>query len=480
MKKSLFGSLTLLQQWALATLMAILPLLLAVGYAVFSLQQQTVRQADSMQRFDRLTEITGRLTDDVREQVRLARQYRLLRDETFLELFLQKNETVRDTLASVDRLRLEPQWRPLLAALRSDTDGLEEQLSQGEAVADAEVNQVIQSLSFNSDDLATAVSAERRASIRQGAQDFARIVDRLFMITMLTLPGTFLLMILGTFFVSRPIWRLSQAIRRLGRQHWGEPIRIRGPADLVALGNSLEWMRQQVCASDEQKTAFIQHVTHELKTPLAAIIEAASLMRDEVTGQLQPGQRDVLEILFSNARHLQDLIQQLLNYNAVSHGIMAHMQPVDLAELCAALLHRLEVSGPGKTLAWEISGGGDTVISDPRLLEMILANLLSNAFQFTPEDGSISVSWEIASNGWRLWVSDTGPGIEDDELEHIFTPFYRGSNTRGDSRPGNGIGLAIVKASVDLLKGNVSVQSAKGEGTTFTLFFPNIRETGTL
>ena len=476
MKKSFFGNLTLLQQWALATLLAVLPLLLAVGYAVFSLHQQTDQRAATMQRFDRLTETTGRLLDDVHEQVRVARNYLLLRDETFLELFKQKNEGVRDTLNALESLSPEPQWREILATLRSETDLLERYLSDIEEAQEDNVTLMVQALLLSSDQLDSSVATVRRLTLRQGEQDFARIVDRLFLITMLTLPGTFLLMILGTFLVSRPIWRLSVAIRRLGRQHWEEPIRVKGPADIVALGENLEWMRQQICASDEQKTAFIQHVTHELKTPLAAIIEAASLMRDEITGPLQSGQKEVLEILFNNARQLEDLIQKLLNYNAVSHEFMAEVQPVELETLCASLRHQLEMSDVNKRLNWLIEGNAVTVPSDPRLLEMILANLLSNAFHFTESGGSIAVNWDVTPEGWWLRVVDTGTGIETDELDKIFTSFYRGSNTRQSSRRGNGIGLAIVKASTELLKGDISVQSSKGVGTAFELFFPNIVE----
>ncbi len=473
LRSSGFGRLTLLQQWALATLLAVLPLMVAAGYAVFSLQQQTARQTESMQRFDRLADATGRLMDDVSELVRLARQYRLLRDETFLELFVQKNETLGETLGLLRSLPLESGWRRLVVTIGEDAALLEDSLAVNGEASDQQVTHLVQTLLLDSDDLASAVSRARQANIQQGEREFARIVDRLFLIAMLTLPGTFLLMVLGTFLISRPIWRLSQAIRRLGRQQWDEPIVIGGPADLVALGNNLEWMRQQICASDEQRTAFIQHVTHELKTPLAAIIEAASLMRDEVTGALQPGQREVLEILFSNARHLQDLIQQLLNYNAVSHGLMAHFQPVDMAGLCETLRQRIVTANPDKSLRWELSGNVDSVTSDPRLLEMILANLMGNAFQFTPDGGSVTVRWEEDRKGWCLSVSDTGTGIERSELDHIFAPFYRGRNTRGDSRPGNGIGLAIVKAAADLLNGSISVHSGKGEGTAFLLFFPH-------
>lgn len=461
----------MLQQWGLATLMMVVPLLVAVGYAVFSLQQQTEQRAATMQRFDRLTEKSGRLLDEVHEQVRVARNYLLLRDVTFLDLFKQKNEVVRSTLDALEALSHEPQWQEMLSSLRSETETLERYLDSIDEVQEERLNLMIQTLLLSTDQLDSSVATVRRITLRNGEQEFARIVDRLFLITMLTLPGTFLLMILGTFLVSRPIWRLSQAIRRLGRQHWGEPICVRGPADIMALGENLEWMRQQVCASDEQKTAFIQHVTHELKTPLAAIIEAASLMRDEITGPLQAGQRNVLEILFSNARQLEDLIQKLLNYNAVSHGIMAELQPVDLGAICATVRHQLELSDVNKQLDWSIEGNTSTVVSDPRLLEMILANLLSNAFHFTETGGRIGVNWESTAGGWWLRVIDTGAGIETDELDHIFTSFYRGSNTRQSSRRGNGIGLAIVKASVDLLSGEISVQSTPREGTAFEIFF---------
>lgn len=476
-KLTFLGRLTLLQRWVLATVFAILPLLLAVGYAVFALQQQTDRQSQSMQRLDQMVSITNQLTDDIREQVRLARQYQLLRDDTLLALFRQKVATVRQTLGDLEDIGLTGEWRETVAALQRHSDGLESRLGLDVEFPAEGIALILESVMATSEELAESIDEARQDEIREGEQDFTRIIDRLFLITMLTLPGTFLLMILGTYLVSRPIWRLSQAIRRLGRQHWEKPITITGPADLVALADNLEWMRQQVRASDQQKTAFIQHVTHELKTPLAAIIEAANLMLDEVTGSLQGEQGKVLEILHSNALNLQQLIQQLINYNAVYHGIMIQPTSVNLMELCTARRHYLESAHPEKMLCWNIDGRPEEVVSDPRLLEMILANLLGNAFQFTPAGGTITVQWAPElSEGWSLTVSDTGLGIATDELERIFMPFYRGQGARGDGYPGNGIGLAIVKTCTDLLSGTVSVESTPGKGTRFTIIFPQWRK----
>src|SRR5690606_7525025 len=145
-------------------------------------------------------------------------------------------------------------------------------------------------------------------------------VGHLMLTGIFALPGTLLLVVLCSVTVTRPVRRLAHAIRQLGHGHWQDPIQIIGPADLHSLGASLEWMRNRLEATEKQKQAFVRHVTHELKTPLAAIVEAGALLRDEVPGPVNSAQRQVVGILMSNADNLQVLIQQLLNYNAVAHG----------------------------------------------------------------------------------------------------------------------------------------------------------------
>ncbi|MAT52553.1 MAG: hypothetical protein CMK32_15350 [Porticoccaceae bacterium] len=468
--KPLFGRFTLLQQWLGATFLAIIPLLVAVSYASLALQAQTRGQREMVKEMELLAGHTSELSDTARQLVRTARQSVLLRDSSFVALYKQKRQSLANTIDMLAQSLPDVDNRERLMTILSIADEIEAQIGQP-APDSRRLAELLQSLVSQGEALVKGINDHRRSVLSEAERAFNRIVDQVFLIAMLALPGTFLLMAIGTYMVSRPIWRLSQAIRALGRHQWEKPIEITGPSDLTALGDNLEWMRQQVNASDRQKTAFIQHVTHELKTPLAAIIEASSLLGDGVPATPLPAQRPILAILDANARNLQALIQQLLNYNAVSHGLVTQYQPVNIQALCHQIMTHLQSANPGKNIHWVVQGNCEQVTSDPRLLDMILRNLLGNAAQFCSDDGRIEVRWHQQTDHWTLSVSDNGPGIEPDELEAIFTPFYKGRSGRRDRVPKNGIGLAIVKEAVQLLAGVIRVESTPGQGATFMLRF---------
>jgi len=472
--KTFMSRFSLLQQWAAATVLAIIPLLAAVSYAALALQHQTQQQRLLMQRMDLVTTHGATLAKNSRELVRLARQYALLMDVSFLDLYRQKALALDESATALRTLLDAETDDTYLESMLQAAQDAGVLMGSGPGFSQEALSGYLQLLISSNDELMQETNRYRLGALATGEQEFRRIVNQLFFLTAMALPGTFLLMIIGTYRVSRPLWRLSQAIRQLGKQQWEKPIHIRGPADLVALGDNLEWMRQQVWASDRQKNAFIQHVTHELKTPLAAIIEAGNLLDEEVPGPLRPSQHAVLDILRTNSRNLEHLIQQLLNYNAVSHGVVSQWQDIHLPSLCQNIRATLESATPGKELQWIFEGTPEEIRSDHRLLDMILRNLLGNALQFTPQGGQISVSWHKRHNRWTLAVSDSGPGIPEDEIDSLYTPFFQGRTGRESRVPKTGMGLAIVHECVNLLKGEIHVTSPTNQGTTFTMTFPVI------
>src|SRR5690606_19732968 len=211
---------------------------------------------------------------------------------------------------------------------------------------------------------------------------------------------------------------------------WQQPVVIDGPADFVALGNSLEWMREQLLITDRQKEAFVRHITHELKSPLAAIMEAGSLLWDQVPGPLNESQRNVLSILRQNADNLINLIQQLLNYNAVKHSFKPEKATVNPAALCEKLRRQLLSIPANNGIEWICAGTVEEVESDFACLEMILSNLLSNACSVLGGAGRVRMDWGVEKSFWWLTVEDNGPGIDAAEIEHIFKPFYQGKERR--------------------------------------------------
>ena len=466
----LMGRLTLIQQWVAATILGVIPLLVALSYAAYAFQEETARQRQMVKTLDQYSRISNAAAETVKEMVRLARQYRLLSDASFLELYRQKNELLGEHVRSLEPLFSDTEKSALLTQLGNQADTVLTSL-KGQPTEEY-LSEQLRELVQHNEDLAREVNRHQQLALRSGEEAFNRIIEQLFLISVLALPGTLLLMILGTYTVSRSIWRLSEAIRSLGSHNWDTSIDIRGPSDLVALGENLDWMRRQVVQSDQQKTAFIQHVTHELKTPLAAIIEAGNLLDEEVSGPLSKGQQDILQILIGNAHNLSGLIEQLLNYNAVSHGMRTSIQPVSLKAMCDNIRRGLDTAFPDKRIQWVFFGNPAEIHTDPRLMEMILKNLMGNAVQFSPPGGEIRVTWGEGKSGWHLDISDQGPGIEEDEIDKIFEPFYKGRSGREDRIPKNGIGLAIVRECVKLLNGEIVTESKLSRGTTFRIHLP--------
>lgn len=469
--RSPLNRLSLLQRWVFTTLLAVIPLLLAISYAALTLQMQTSNQRALLDRMSAVSTHSTAVSEHVKEMVRLSRQYALLKEPGFLDLYRQKHRAMHSSIQALRPVLDDPESQRLMDALGHTGARIERRLSSRPPVANDELLSPAQLLVSLSAGLTDAAETYRREGLQRGEEEFNAIVDQLYLISILALPGTLLLMLLGTYLVSRPLWRLSRAIQHLASQDWERPIAIRGPSDLVALGDNLEWMRQQVIASQRQTTTFIQHITHELKTPIAAVIEAGRLLDEEIAGPLTQRQRAILDVLGTNARNLEHLIQQLLNYNAVSHSLVAHQDEVDIRALCESTRARLEAASPGRHVNWNFRGEPALVRSDTRVVDMLLNNLLSNAFQSLPDNGTICVRWAPRDDGWQLSVGDDGPGIDPRQVEKMYQPLYVG---RAGAVKGlrTGLGLSIVLESVNLLRGSIEVDTAPGAGTTFKLVFP--------
>jgi two-component system sensor histidine kinase GlrK len=476
--KPLLGRLSLVEQWAIATVLSVVPLVIAVGYLGYSLQEQNEQHLRLSQQLELVTRSSKATADRARQLVRVARQYSLLTDASFLERYRLTLDALRDDVGTLRPLLNDTAAQDEMDALISTARDIGVALEAPADERTAVLGRSLDLLVSHSDRLRAKAEIYRRSALDTAATEFRSMVNSLFIVTLLALPSTALLMLIGTLTVSRPLWRLSQTIQALAGQNWATPIEIKGPSDLATLGKNLEWMRQRVVAARGKTTAYVQHVTHELKTPIAAVIEAGNLLGEEVPGPLTATQHAIVDVLISNARTLEHLIQQLLNYNAVSYGIATQWVNIDIYALCQTIRTRLDAAEPDKQPRWAFEGYPREVRSDSRLIEMILKNLLDNAFQFIPPHGRIVVQWGRSDQEWHLSVSDNGAGISQSDLASIYKPFFSGTGGRARKTPRTGVGLSIVSECVNLLKGTIEVTSALGEGTTFSLAFPLITEQG--
>ncbi|HYV83604.1 MAG TPA: ATP-binding protein [Pyrinomonadaceae bacterium] len=223
---------------------------------------------------------------------------------------------------------------------------------------------------------------------------------------------------------------------------------------------------------DRAKTTFFSNVSHEFRTPLTLML--GPLEESLADASLSSSVHDNLDVAHRNSIRLLKLVNTLLDFSRIEAGrIEAVYEAVDLQALTTELasMFRSAIERAGLKLIVEAAPLEAEVYVDREMWEKIVFNLLSNAFKFTFE-GEITVGLKKTGENVELEVSDTGTGIPDEDLSHLFERFHRVKGARGRSYEGSGIGLALVQELVKLHGGSVRVKSDVGRGSTFTVSIP--------
>jgi NtrC-family two-component system sensor histidine kinase KinB len=240
---------------------------------------------------------------------------------------------------------------------------------------------------------------------------------------------------------------------------------LREPAGVVLILRDVTQQRQQ----DEMKRGVIQTVSHQLKTPLTSIRMALHLLLEEKVGTLSPKQSDLAAAASEDADRLHAIIEKLLDIGHLESGrAPLELRPASPQQIVAAGAdsYRSMARDGGVTLSFDLPAGLPEVWVDPARISQAFANLLSNALKYTPPGGSITLSAEEEPASVRFAVTDTGAGIPEPFLPHLFEPFFR---VPGQPREtGAGLGLAIVRDIVLAHGGTVGAESRVGAGSTFS------------
>jgi signal transduction histidine kinase len=239
---------------------------------------------------------------------------------------------------------------------------------------------------------------------------------------------------------------------------------------------TLEAENRRVCETTRLKSEFHASMSHELRTPLNAIIGFAALMRKDRNGSLSPEYRGYMDDILTSARHLLELIDDVLDLAKVEAGKM-ELRPVtvDLTTLSREVADVVRALAAAKRLRIDVSVDprARTVVTDPQRLKQILYNYLSNAIKFTAEGGQVSL--RIGPEGedrFRLDVQDTGIGIAPEHFNKLFVEFQQLDSSAAAKHRGTGLGLALTRQIVEAQGGRVEVQSAPGKGSTFSAVLP--------
>jgi PAS domain S-box-containing protein len=231
-----------------------------------------------------------------------------------------------------------------------------------------------------------------------------------------------------------------------------------------------ETMRRE----SEAKSRFLASMSHELRTPLNSILGFAQLMDGEVYGELNERQRRYLGHITSGGRHLLELVNDVLDLSKVAAGQMElAIESVPLRPLLADVVERLQPTADARRLRITTEmAPGIAVRADHRRLEQVLANLVSNAIKFTPDEGSVSINAIRRKQEVQISVVDTGIGVAPDQCERIFMEFTQVDDGRSRLHEGTGLGLPLSRRLVELMGGRIWVKSDPGGGSEFAFTLP--------
>jgi signal transduction histidine kinase len=273
--------------------------------------------------------------------------------------------------------------------------------------------------------------------------------------------------------LARPIEKVSTAVRRVAQGDFTSRVQWRSDDEVGRLARAFNEMAQELETLEGARKELMANVSHELKGPLARVAGYLQAIEDGVGGA--EARQQHFAIVRREVSRLTRLVNDMLDYSRLEVGrLKLHTFPADLAPTLtrAAQVFAGPAADAGVELVVAIPPILPIIESEPERVEQVLVNLMENALSFTPRGGTVSVAAGEVDGMLEVSVSDTGPGIPEEELDRIFDRFYKLDPARTPDRRGFGLGLTIVKQLVELHGGKVFARSEVGKGSVFGFRLP--------
>lgn len=285
-----------------------------------------------------------------------------------------------------------------------------------------------------------------------------------------------LLILFFSFSIIRPVRRIADRIQALGTGEEYTGAMVGGPHELVELEKQLDWLTERLADVENEKQRFLRHMSHELKTPLTTLREGSDLLADQITGPLNNNQMEITQLLQSNSRQLQSLIEQLLDYSRLHQNEPVNLHLVALLPALNEAIEpykllieqkRIQVSLPESEQEW---------MTDRAMLIRIIGNLVSNAALYGSDNGHLILQIHTSDSECVISVENDGPTIPEKDVPQLFEPFYQGQNRRQGPVKGSGIGLSIVRDAAESLCASVELSTNENNRVGFSLYLPILEQ----
>lgn len=451
-----------------------LPLIVAIVRAVIHAESLEAQSKALVEQGVHVARHSESLVGQVSQMERNARQYQVLGDPALVKVYNQRHERFLETLDDLAALPVASATADRIAALRDTAgrvrDALNERAPQSEALENAmAMFESLANLTQTINEEGSAYLDRELNELQQATADTRRM---LVLQSALAIPAALVLALVFTIVINRPVRQLRNAIRRLGRGEFDGAVRVNGPPELNAVGERLDWLRQRLKELEEEKSRFLRHMSHELKTPLASLREGTELMLDGSLGRLDATQREVAELLRANSLELQQMIVNLLDFSAwQERTARLNTAPVELVALARSVADRHRLAVASRELEITVHGDEVRITADRDKLRTALDNLVSNAVKYSPDRGGIEIGVRAQGPLAVIDVTDQGPGVPEADRGRVFEPFFRGTASHAGPVKGTGIGLSVVMECVKSHGGTIEIVDSE-QGAHFRISLP--------
>ncbi|WP_235715270.1 sensor histidine kinase [Halalkalibacter wakoensis] len=314
--------------------------------------------------------------------------------------------------------------------------------------------------------------------IDQDTGDFEQAKSKLLFISMIMALFSLLLSAIITIYLSKrwtdPLVKVRNSTREMAKGNFEVRLDAKGNDEIADLMKDTSSMAEQLKEYRDSRQQFLTNVSHDLRTPLTYMKAYAAILMEKT--QLEKEAQEHATVIYQEAKRMERLVNDIFQLVKLDEGkYTIDFQEEDLVQLGKEILQKNKVEAENKTIQFTFSSSDPEIVAmvDRERFEQILLNLVTNAIRHTPENGTISLVIEQKPSIISITVHDTGEGIPNENLKHIWDRFYRVEKSRSTKHGGSGLGLAITKQLVALHNGEITVKSKVGEGTIFVIKLPN-------
>ncbi|PKI12905.1 HAMP domain-containing sensor histidine kinase [Colwellia sp. 12G3] len=465
-----------------------MPLVMALLFGANKVSQLAKQSTSAIYHVAQLTQLNNKLDDTIAKIERSASQYVVLKDGELLTVFSRHQKVLKSIIKETSAKQQDNALKEQLTSLQVESDRLSALMLSDviETLSLTQIQQEFKPLHLINKKLekrSNFVVNQQVLNIHHTTEDISNnILERLYIIPItLLIAGIFIILI------TKPLKRLTDKIKLLEQGNFEQEINLHGPAEVREIADALENMRQRLHALELQKSSFIRHISHELKTPLAAIREGTELIYDNSVGPLNEDQQEICDIIRTSVNRLQRLIEDLLDFNIVLDSTSLHgLDKISLSELISDACNVRKLDIKSKNLLLKCNNSPYYIYSNSKQLSVVLDNILSNAIKYSPRDGNITITYSSSKEYITINIIDQGPGIDPSLCEKVFDAFYQGTAPINSQIKGSGLGLTIVKELLLRLNGSIKIIPANKlsatttNGTCVSITLPNTQTDKTL